>query len=231
MTDKDVQHLQAAAKDATGGTWWNTVSKVKVDGPLWDITIADGMSHANAKYLVAAQPANILHLISDLAARDAEIARLKKALAVVKADWERTGEWDDWQDRKHLPGTDWEAAELVEAALSQPASAPAAQINTVPTDNRFHPDTVSWPRAESSSPAAQGEDCGNCHKCLEGKAICYGPYEIAEALTRMIVCPVCGNKRCPKATDHHLDCTGSNEQGQPGSVYAAAPLPQGKEGE
>lgn len=63
------------------------------------------------------------------------------------------------------------------------------------------------------------DNCGNCHKCLEGKVICYGPYEIAEALTRMIVCPNCGNKRCPKASDHNLACTDSNEPGQPGSVY------------
>lgn len=36
---------------------------------------------------------------------------------------------------------------------------------------------------------------------------------------RMFLCPACGNKRCPKATDHRLDCTGSNEPGQPGSAY------------
>lgn len=35
----------------------------------------------------------------------------------------------------------------------------------------------------------------------------------------MIVCPVCGNKRCPKATFHDMRCTGSNEPGQPGSRY------------
>lgn len=35
----------------------------------------------------------------------------------------------------------------------------------------------------------------------------------------MIVCPQCGNKRCPKATDCSLDCTNSNEPGQPGSIY------------
>lgn len=34
-----------------------------------------------------------------------------------------------------------------------------------------------------------------------------------------IVCPSCGNKRCPKATDHNLDCTSSNDPGQPGSRY------------
>jgi hypothetical protein len=36
---------------------------------------------------------------------------------------------------------------------------------------------------------------------------------------RMIVCPDCGNKRCPKASYHDHDCTRSNEPGQPGSVY------------
>lgn len=36
---------------------------------------------------------------------------------------------------------------------------------------------------------------------------------------RMIVCPKCGNKRCPRATDHRHACTGSNEPGQPGSRY------------
>lgn len=34
-----------------------------------------------------------------------------------------------------------------------------------------------------------------------------------------IVCPDCGNKRCPKSTDHALQCTNSNEPGQEGSRY------------
>ena len=34
-----------------------------------------------------------------------------------------------------------------------------------------------------------------------------------------IVCPDCGNKRCPKSTDHNLACTKSNEPGQHGSRY------------
>jgi hypothetical protein len=37
----------------------------------------------------------------------------------------------------------------------------------------------------------------------------------------MIVCQNCGNKRCPKASDHRNECTNSNEPGQSGSVYAA----------
>lgn len=35
----------------------------------------------------------------------------------------------------------------------------------------------------------------------------------------MILCPTCGNKRCPKASDHVNACTGSNEPGQPGSLF------------
>lgn len=35
-----------------------------------------------------------------------------------------------------------------------------------------------------------------------------------------IICPTCGNKRCPRATDHELACTDSNEPGQEGSRYA-----------
>lgn len=35
----------------------------------------------------------------------------------------------------------------------------------------------------------------------------------------MVLCPTCGNKRCPKATFHGNDCTGSNEPGQKGSIY------------
>lgn len=42
--------------------------------------------------------------------------------------------------------------------------------------------------------------------------------------TRMALCPDCGNKRCPKATDHReWQCSGSNEPGQVGVRAAAAP--------
>lgn len=53
--------------------------------------------------------------------------------------------------------------------------------------------------------------CG-CQHCYSGPAI-------------MILCPVCGNKRCPKATHHDHACTGSNEPGQPGSSYGTPMAP------
>lgn len=36
---------------------------------------------------------------------------------------------------------------------------------------------------------------------------------------RMVLCPTCGNKRCPHANDHRNACTGSNAVGQPGSSW------------
>ncbi|MGM8676683.1 hypothetical protein [Enterobacter hormaechei] len=41
--------------------------------------------------------------------------------------------------------------------------------------------------------------------------------------SHFVVCPECGNKRCPHANDHRNACTGSNEPGQEGSAYPAAP--------
>ncbi|WP_449102807.1 hypothetical protein [Pseudomonas extremaustralis] len=64
-------------------------------------------------------------------------------------------------------------------------------------------------------------DCGRCHKCLSGKIafVALGAIKIPVTATRMILCPACGCKRCPKASDCQLDCTDSNDPGQPGSVY------------
>lgn len=64
---------------------------------------------------------------------------------------------------------------------------------------------------------ATSEGCGRCWKCLSGER----DEATGMPLTamRFIVCPLCGNKRCPKASDHTLSCTGSNAPGQAGSVY------------
>lgn len=37
--------------------------------------------------------------------------------------------------------------------------------------------------------------------------------------SRMNLCPICGNKRCPRATHHDQECTGSNAPGQKGSSW------------
>jgi hypothetical protein len=77
-----------------------------------------------------------------------------------------------------------------------------------------------------SKPSIYREDC-DCIKCHEYRRDLYkelhgtkDPKYIFE-LTRnqMVLCPICGNKRCPKATFHINECTNSNEAGQVGSVY------------
>jgi hypothetical protein len=60
-----------------------------------------------------------------------------------------------------------------------------------------------------------------CHSCLKASG--------GLMLDRMILCSECGNKRCPKASDHTLECTGSNELNQAGSVFSAPPAAQRKE--
>jgi len=53
-----------------------------------------------------------------------------------------------------------------------------------------------------------------CHSCFKANG--------GMMLDRMILCPECGNKRCPKASDHNFSCTGSNEPGQIGSIYSVS---------
>lgn len=49
-----------------------------------------------------------------------------------------------------------------------------------------------------------------CHQCHHDRG---------EWVQFMILCPECGCKRCPHATNHEHTCTGSNDSGQAGSVY------------
>lgn len=48
----------------------------------------------------------------------------------------------------------------------------------------------------------------DCHKCFKMSGEVF--------MSRMIVCPLCGNKRCPKAQNHNFQCTRSNEPNQEG---------------
>ena len=67
-------------------------------------------------------------------------------------------------------------------------------------------------------------NCLSCHACIEKFAIKSGSGEgwfdqLPLSSTTMILCPKCGNKRCPLASDHELKCTDSNAVGQAGSIY------------
>jgi hypothetical protein len=55
------------------------------------------------------------------------------------------------------------------------------------------------------------------------KCWCHTCRPVTTTDMRFVVCPDCGNKRCPRANDHRNVCSGSNEPGQEGSAYPAAP--------
>lgn len=65
---------------------------------------------------------------------------------------------------------------------------------------------------------SNAEDCGKCYRCWDERTQDAPIMERAMSRT-MFLCPTCGNKRCPKASDHRLACTDSNEPGQKGSIY------------
>ena len=69
----------------------------------------------------------------------------------------------------------------------------------------------------ASTTQQTNDGCGNCHACLVGVM----ENNMPVTSQRMIVCSDCGNKRCPKASNHRHKCTGSNEVGQYGSIYTA----------
>jgi hypothetical protein len=66
-------------------------------------------------------------------------------------------------------------------------------------------------------PAPEAESCGACWRCVPD-------------YPGMRLCPTCGNKRCPHASDHDLACSGSNEPGQPGSIYGPRRYPVSLQG-
>lgn len=74
----------------------------------------------------------------------------------------------------------------------------------VVSDDGFTKAYGCWCRSCADTIAAAGEVCG------------------FTTFRGMILCPDCGNKRCPRATSHDESCTGSNEPGQVGSAYGIA---------
>lgn len=61
--------------------------------------------------------------------------------------------------------------------------------------------------------------CARCDDACRSLAFAETGNHYVLISRRMILCPVCGNKRCPRASWHGYDCTRSNEPGQEGSNY------------
>ena len=104
-----------------------------------------------------------------------------------------------------------------------PVSVPAAMEMDDDFDSAFeHGKAVGW----NAYRAAMLQSFGNSEQ-LNSPVIpdcwCRTCRPITLRDMRFVVCPECGNKRCPHANDHRNACTGSNEPGQEGSAYPAAP--------
>lgn len=56
-----------------------------------------------------------------------------------------------------------------------------------------------------------------CHQCIIDRDWRDPNTGLLLNATMFLVCPECGNKRCPRANNHQFTCTGSNAPGQPGS--------------
>ena len=73
--------------------------------------------------------------------------------------------------------------------------------------------------------SAEEPDLCGCRTCVDHRVthlppeIDYSDRLFSSTASRFIICGVCGNKRCPHATDHRLECTDSNDTGQSGSAY------------
>jgi hypothetical protein len=78
--------------------------------------------------------------------------------------------------------------------------------------------TAYWHEGLTQSPVTsnpyrdshpESEGCRFCWACLDAAHITPMGY---------VLCGKCGNKRCPHAADHRLECTRSNAPGQPGAT-------------
>lgn len=74
-----------------------------------------------------------------------------------------------------------------------------------------------------SASEVESKSACECYQCILDNKLGQhiGDVFLPLSVTKMILCPVCGNKRCPKATNHRHECTGSNEVNQPGSRYVS----------
>ncbi len=83
----------------------------------------------------------------------------------------------------------------------------------------FGPDPVEVYAIWVADAELLGGPLCRCLRCLRERDARDPDTDCPTTWSQMVVCRVCGNKRCPHATDHRNACTRSNAPGQVGSVY------------
>lgn len=109
-------------------------------------------------------------------------------------------------DRSEYPGRVLYAADRARYLIGEKPDRPFILYY----DADKHSGYVAPCKAGGNSPVIPDCSCGTCR-----------PVTFTDS--RFVVCSECGNKRCPHANDHRNACTGSNDPGQEGSAYPAAP--------
>lgn len=120
------------------------------------------------------------------------------------------------------------APDLVEKLQHRPAMDSAVEVIRILAEKR---DPMSYPavvvgldlRFDQTGRQENVEQNGNdgliyceCHACIKERDL-RGPGGFPLSSSKMILCPTCGNKRCPHAYNHRNECTNSNEPGQQGT--------------
>ncbi|BDS24414.1 hypothetical protein KAM576c_10330 [Enterobacter asburiae] len=95
---------------------------------------------------------------------------------------------------------------------------PSKVIISFTDEGLGHSETGNFREISNSSTNNFRENAETSTKCW-----CHTCRPVTISDMRFVVCPVCGNKRCPHANDHRHACTGSNEPGQEGSAYPSPP--------
>lgn len=102
-------------------------------------------------------------------------------------------------------------------AVTAPVTRAVSHADVTPSVTRPETDTETDP-LPSPSPV----DCPDTIDPAQAEAVRALRQQFP---SRMIVCPQCGNKRCPKASDDRFECSGSNEPGQIGVAALSASPP------
>jgi hypothetical protein len=117
-----------------------------------------------------------------------------------------------------------EAQELEEAVTGVLAEKPLSAQEKELRDLEFLNSAAYLTDTPPLNPAPPSKTIGwleqlELNEAANGKCWCTTCRPITLEDMRFVVCPECGNKRCPKAHNHALACTNSNAVGQPGSSW------------
>ena len=141
-----------------------------------------------------------------------EVDAILSAVACAGKSYHHTDEWGDGKSRF---GVDRPYGDVIQAAANEAANRWDHTAAIAQAAREYVRVLDAWARGEGVSRAAawyaltaaieaeraEREPGCTCVRCAPNYHLMRG-------------CPTCGNKRCPKVSDHGNRCTGSNEPGQ-----------------